>query len=794
MRRESRNASQETLEWICDVATYFHVVAQRTIQKNSFPVPVLAKDANDLRGFGHIQVTRHKGSIATPTEAQSRRDIAQFLKSVEARGARGALCVAVDDPLCLAVAALLCHARHKRFVSLPMKGNTRRWISKLVMRYSPHSITFVTPPLFGPRKSDRASTKFLNSLIRSLRECDGDVDMPSFGIVSGIDCFALTQLAAKSVLSQPIAEHYASGTVCFVDEDAAPTDRKKPRPNGSGRDLASIPGIEIWPLSALSHETAPGFANSKRRLLAIKGHGRNYCTSKGLLCGARHIDEAPERPVNHCVANFSCVGLEFLRLDPRRLNSRLLVLHACDTISLETDFWRWGNAAVGFLAAAGHASAVIAGDGMVVPLGAGDTELMATLVGCTTVGEWTRQINIIMRGPNPPLSFILIGDPDLPIGINSTPWVVDATVVPITKGKMASRHSWRLIIPKGQAHFVRAKLGRYDADRNELLYLWPDRSVCDLVESVLASNRGQQTVWLAIRSKNSNEVSLRAELRPPIKLPTDRVLAVRRALDSSPDYVDSILKKSWTAVEIAGEHIISLGCRELPASRRIAQEDPYATANDLIAAEALWEAAQTTCFSSVTSKHRPQINLPAALWHVEMDSVRTENGRCPMCGSGRLLARDYRSGPAGWRSYYDCPQCCAIIEDKPFNVPSVLSRLDAPSLAPPKKPIAVEIQVTNPNDDREAVGVLNVSLDSRGHGLRPDRELVTFRLPPHTAHKITVRLLPTGAPITPHLYTVRALALFDGQWYWRSRRLVVADHKTASSRELERPRARAGAI
>ena len=25
MRRESRNASQETLEWICDVATYFHV-------------------------------------------------------------------------------------------------------------------------------------------------------------------------------------------------------------------------------------------------------------------------------------------------------------------------------------------------------------------------------------------------------------------------------------------------------------------------------------------------------------------------------------------------------------------------------------------------------------------------------------------------------------------------------------------------------------------------------------------------------------------------------------------------
>jgi len=775
MRRERRNASQEVLDWVCDTSTYIHVVAQRIIQKNSFPVPVLAKDANDLRGFGDIQVARHEGLVARgPTEAESRRHIAKFLKSVEARGTREKLCVAVEDPLCLAVAALLCHGRQKRFVPLSMKEKIGSGISKLVMRYSPRSITFVTPPLLGSRTSDRVPARFLNALIRSLRDCEGNVDIPPFGIVSGIDSFALTQLAAKSVLAQTIAEYYASGTVCLVDEDAAP-ELKKSRTNRFGRNLASMPGVEIRPLSTLSHETAPHFASSKRRLLAIKGHGRNYCTSKGLLCGARRIDELPEQRVNHCVANFSCAGPEFLRLDPRRLNSRLLVLHACDTISLETDFWRWGNAAVGFLATAGYASAVIAGDGMVVPLGSGDTELMATLVGCATVGEWTRQINIVVRGPNPPLSFILFGDPDLQIGLNSTPWVVDAAVVPITKGKTVPRRSWRLIVPKGQSQFVRANLGHHDFDRDELLYTWADRRACDVVESVWVSNRRQQTVWLAIRSKNSNKISLRAELRPPIKLPGDRILAIRRALDSSPDYVDSILKKNWTAVEIAGDHIASLGCRELHARGRTVREDPYAKMEDLIAAEALWEAAQTACLSNVASKHRPQINLPAALWHVEMDSVRTEIGRCPMCGSERLSARDYRSGRAGWRSYYDCPQCCAIIEDKPFKDRSVLSRLDAPSLAAPKKPIAVEIQVTNPNKDREAMGVLNVSLDSRGHGLRPDRELVTFRLPPHTTQKIAVQLLPTGAAITPHLYTVRALALFEGQWYWRSRRLVVAD-------------------
>jgi hypothetical protein len=93
----------------------------------------------------------------------------------------------------------------------------------------------------------------------------------------------------------------------------------------------------------------------------------------------------------------------------------------------------------------------------------------------------------------------------------------------------------------------------------------------------------------------------------------------------------------------------------------------------------------------------------------------------------------------------------------------------------PREPISVEIQVSNPNKDREAVGVLNVSLDSSGHGLRPDRGPVIFRLSPRAADRIAVRLLPTGTPVVPHVYTVRALALFDGQWYWRSRRLVVAD-------------------
>ena len=157
------------------------------------------------------------------------------------------------------------------------------------------------------------------------------------------------------------------------------------------------------------------------------------------------------------------------------------------------------------------------------------------------------------------------------------------------------------------------------------------------------------------------------------------------------------------------------------------------------------------------------------------EEVRTEPKPCPLCESTTLLARDYRSGSRGWRSCYNCPQCGFIIEDKPRDFPSVLSAMDAPQIVAPGQKLEVGIWVRNPYGDRDLGGALHLSPNLTGHRLLPDRPVHRFRLAPHAKQKIVVRLLPTGERVTAHAYTLRALALADGLWHWRSHRLLVTE-------------------
>ena len=783
---EGGNETPAAVLWTRDPDNYIHAIAQRVTQGACTPVPILTRDSTELKGFGSLRAAPITGPVVIPAPASSNSQIFEFLKQLEPRGAGEALCVTVSDPFCLAVAALLCLGRCKRFVFLPTGAITPDWIASLLQRHAPRSITFVCPALLGPQTSPLPQAVLLRSLVRALRKCDDEIVLPPFGIVTGVDKPALTQVAAKSVLWRPIAEYYADGEVCFVDEDAPPSGQRKRRnPAGILRNPAALSGVNYQPLSTFLHKRVPRFAQTKRRLLVVKVHGRSYCAGKGLLCTARQITMKPEQPIASCVGNFDCVGPEFLQFDPRRFNARIMVVDACDSIGLHTDYWQSGNSAVTFLTAAGHPSAVIAGDGMVVPLRANGFELLATVVGCTTMGEWSRQLSATVRGPNPPLSFILFGDPDLAIAVDPTPWVVDAAVKQTKKSRGAT-HSWRLSIPKGPAAFARARLGSDPPEGTNLLYAWSETQSCDVEESVWVSGRNAQTAWFAVRSIYGGPISIRVERRSPIGFSSEAIKAVRQALTSSPDYLDPTLKEGWTTVELAGEHLLKIGPGPLHTNERTVRQNPDKAMKARADAEVLWEAAQAACLSTMVNKILVLSNvyLPAALWQIDMDTVRTTAECCPLCGAAGLLARDYRSGASGMRSCYDCPSCCFIIEDKPLDVPSVLSRIDAPQAVAPKRPVKVRIWLTNPYEDRHLGGVLHVSVNWTGHRLRPDHPMLRFRVPPRSTRKVTVRLLPTGEPTIPHAYAIRALALANGFWHWRAHRLAIAAPQLQRDQDL----------
>ncbi len=395
--RDRKKTTAAALLRVGDPDGYIRAIAQAVAQGRCSPVPVLARDQSELRGFGPLRISHSDEPGPVPIAGSIGR-IRDFLKDRKPQAPGKALCVAAGTPLCLAAAALLCLGTGKRFAPLPAEITPQR-IAGLVRRYAPRSMIFVTPALLGPQILTLSPTRYLGSLIHALRACDDEIELPPFGIVTGVDEGAVTQLAAKSVLRQPIMDYYAGGEVCFVDEDAPPGGRSR-RQEGAGmvRNPAAPAGVQTRPLSTLSRERMPRFAGSRRRMLVIKAHGRSYCAGKGLLCTARRITTKPEQPIESCVANFACVGPQFLQFDPRRFNARIMVVDACDAISLQADYWDWGNAAVGFLAAAGHPSAVLVGDGMVVPLGANGFEMLANsrrmhddgTVGPTTQCNHTR--------------------------------------------------------------------------------------------------------------------------------------------------------------------------------------------------------------------------------------------------------------------------------------------------------------------------------------------------------------------------------------------------------------------
>ena len=217
-----------TLLWTRDVDSYIHAIGELVVHNSCARVPVLARDLAELRGFGSLRIKSTQWPPPVYLE-KSKSRILDFLKTLEPAGSDIALCVTTDDAICLAVAALLCLGCANRFVLLRKSNLTPDLIATLVEQYAPRSIAFVVPPLLLSTTSSLQPTQLLKSLIRAVRISDAEIELPPFGIVTGVDPGAMTQLAAKTVLSRPIAQFYADGNVCFVDEDGPPSGLKKRR-------------------------------------------------------------------------------------------------------------------------------------------------------------------------------------------------------------------------------------------------------------------------------------------------------------------------------------------------------------------------------------------------------------------------------------------------------------------------------------------------------------------------------------------------------------------------------------
>src|SRR5262249_8788065 len=137
--------------------------------------------------------------------------------------------------------------------------------------------------------------------------------------------------------------------------------------------------------------------------------------------------------------------------------------------------------------------------------------------------------------------------------------------------------------------------------------------------------------------------------------------------------------------------------------------------------------------------------------------------------------RDYRVGVDGVRSYYECPRCCRLIEDKPAGLPSVLARFEAPRASVPRRALRVSLTLHNASAHEPLSGALDVSISRGGLGRRAREPLRRFHLAPRATCRLEVAFEATDEAICPHIYNLRAIALANGLWHWRARPIMIAE-------------------
>ncbi len=754
---------------------YFASVAKWIGQSPRYYVPVLASPSDPLAGFGNIATTAWHDPLSYSAECAITA-IRSYLDARSPDIQDQHLCLAPNDPWCLAGAALLCEGRTKKFLSLPTEAPTVEVILDLIKRQRPKSLTFVTPVLGTPAGEGAAARAYLRALIEAVRAAEEEHYNTSFGFITGINPAAITQFVAKAVLNRSIAERYAGRGVHVVDETAS-RGQMPDISSAIGRDPVSSRLVNFINLPDLTaSRDAVSFAADPRDLLVVRAHGRSYCASKGLLCGARPINYDATQPTEGCISGFECLSSEFHRLDPRRLDTRILLLATCDPIDLTYDDWGNGHAAIGFLAAAGFPSAVIAADGLVVPLSGNGFELLASTLGCSTVGHWCQQLNGVVRGPNGPTSFILFGDPDLPLAQDLSSWVTQAKVaaIPEESGSFGTRN-WQITLPFGQEAHICAHLHGETPAADDVLYVWSETAGCQVVSAVWDITPDTSKLWLEVYSENETEISIRAEQRRPMPPVWPQAAAVDSALINAPIFINSTLTSAWEAMSAAGQHLKKIGCASNMNNGRVRIEDPNDVAIAKAHALALFEATQAACLSKVAEEveHVTNVYLPAVLWRVELNAVRREGRVCPQCNGPTLLVRDYCAGDSHWRSSFDCPNCCFILDDLPLNQPAILSKIICPDATFVNEPVSVAIHLTNPHADRAFAGALQVSLSLATHGLRAKEPVIRFELAQSATEIVNVQFVPSEKTAIPHDYAVRAVALAEGSWHWSARRMHI---------------------
>ena len=746
------------------IEDYLRAVAGNIITDDRSSIPILAGSPDEVRGIGDIPLLPSSSDDNWPLRRPPGSLIADFHGGNAPIKPGAALCLTHPDDLPSAAAAVICRGLSKKSLPMPRDPSRLAEALTLALRHHPRSLTLVAPPLLA------AGIKWTAEAIAALRAVAGTTGALPWGILATPEPSGVTMMAAKAVMQARIVNAYAGGRRCFVDDDGLPRGARRRAPRWPRASTATdIDAFEFISTSWLSHGRSAALLKRMYDTLIINGHGRGYCGAGGLLCAAtfRH----PRNGSTYkCVENLSCAADEFLRVDPRRFDVRVLVASTCDAANLNGRHWLTGDPGVAFLAAQGSPSAVITTDGVLVENDSAILEFLVSHAETHTVGEWARLLSDLVAGPNLPASFYVLGDPDIPLGTGPREFIVRSRATAIQGDSEPSL--WKVRVPKGSLPVVKVDLHRSPAS-GEILYVWSDEEPLVPLRATARADNGTLTCWLERPCEPQGLKQIFVSLREPVAVLPDTLRAAQLALASAPTLLMPQLHESWTGTLHAAQRITDIGAEALGRTGKIRLENTNLLQAQIVEAEARWAIAQAACISRLSSLHPASI-WPYDLWKVDIEAAQLDEAPCPVCGNRTLVRRSYRTGSLGIRYSYDCVRCCRLVDDRPAADAPLVMTLEAPETVSLGQPVEVGLQLVNNSDVRRIFCAAYVSMRPLNHGLASSCDVLTCDAAPCSKRTITTSFNPTGREPRAHIYAIRAVLLADMIWYWGCRPITIA--------------------
>jgi hypothetical protein len=678
------------------------------------------------------------------------------------------VCVALEEITCRAAAKLLAYSTGRNTIVSHL-ADLSDTICRLVEDPQIDSLAVIVPSWAPNRSAYLLDPSILSLVLQAVRNAGDKIRCGAWGIVTGIDPTALSEVVAKSLLQHSIAAAHSQFSFAALVQTTTDIPVDVPQvTGGSGREALAYFTPESADLDRLTLRPWSG--------ILFSGHGRSYCACSGCLCGAHGLGEATSDKLTSCLMGMSCQPT-FRQISPRRYAAPVAVLDSCGAASLGSFTWKFNVPSLALTLAAGAPSAVIAADTMLAKNSSEQRDVIVdvlwALASGRTLGEATARLNRRRTRDNILSPFLLLGDPELIGGTERWPDLARLEAPDSFRTFREERRAVfevRLPGPMFRGWRVRhAPASRMHRSRRTMFVWSPDKNLRMRSVRLFESVSGETEVWIAPDGQSGNH-QIYCESRGIVVLPRYTIQAAR---------LIALQSEEWGARHVRALNVLRSAAFELLATDRklrVMQCDPTtvepAVAKELVAGTIrFWEASLFSA-TRLLIEAAPGGLWPWDLWRIGNLDAEKSLSTCPMCGRHPVVARCYVTASGESRRLLDCA-FCEIVADVPKAV-----RGPRVSLQCAEKiylPGETEVMVCVDNSRAKVVchGVVGLAVANSGHGLFANPDVISFRVAAGDVSKFPVLLSASTPPLIAHRYGLRAIALLNGRRSWTGGHLVV---------------------